>query len=43
MWKYTEPSRDDYDTDEEYQRALEAYEQALDVYVDDYIDRRREE
>lgn len=43
MWKYTEPSRDDYDTDEEYQRAQEAYEQALDVYVDDYIDRRREE
>jgi hypothetical protein len=31
-WKYREPQRDDYDTDEDYEDAQEAYEDALDDY-----------
>lgn len=42
-WKYNEPRRENYDTEEEYERALEAYENARDLYIDAYIDSRREE
>lgn len=31
-WKYREPQRGDYDTDEDYEDAQEAYEGALDDY-----------
>lgn len=41
MWKHREPSPEDYSSDEEYRAALEAYNIALDNYVDDYIERRR--
>ncbi len=38
-WKHKEPCRDNYDTEEEYEDALNAYESALD----DYVDRKQEE
>lgn len=31
-WRYKKPFRDDYDTEEDYEEALEAYENALDDY-----------
>ena len=43
MWKYREPQPEDYETEEEYEDALAAYDRALDAYADDYIDSRREE
>lgn len=33
-WRYTEPKRRDYDTQEEYEDALMAYESALSFYED---------
>lgn len=38
-WRYERPCSDDYDTEEEYERDLEAYERALDDYADDYMER----
>lgn len=40
-WKYREPQREDYDTDEEYEEAYDAYENALDDYCDWVEERRR--
>lgn len=40
-WKYTEPERNDYDSQEEYESALMLYESALDDYVQEYIERKR--
>jgi len=31
-WRYREPQRCDYDTDEDYEEAYDAYERALDDY-----------
>lgn len=31
-WRYKEPQRSDFDTDEEYEEAFDAYENALDDY-----------
>ena len=33
-WKYQEPRRRDFDTEEEYEDALMAYESALSFYED---------
>lgn len=41
-WRYREPIRSDYDTQEEYESALSAYEDALDSYCEEYIERKRE-
>lgn len=38
-WRYERPRFADYDTEEEYERDLEAYERALDDYADDYLER----
>ena len=38
MWKYRVPSPGDYDSDEEYQDALAAYEYAESQYIDEYIE-----
>jgi len=38
-WRYHRPQEEDYDTEEEYERDLEAYERALDDYADDYLER----
>ena len=32
-WNYREPLREDYETEEEYQEALDIYERALDDYI----------
>ncbi len=38
-WRYDRPRFEDYDTEEEYEQALEGYERALDDYTDDYLER----
>ena len=43
MWKYREPHPEDYESEEDYEEALAAYDRALENYEDDYVDRRREE
>jgi hypothetical protein len=35
-WNYSEPDRDEFSTDEEYEEALRAYESAEDDYCQDY-------
>lgn len=35
MWKYREPSPEDFETEEEYQEALAAYEYAEEQYLED--------
>ena len=43
MWRYRMPSPEDYDSDEEYQDALDAYDAAESFYVDESIERYYEE
>ena len=38
-FRYKEPRRSDYDTEEEYLEALDLYESALDDYCDEYLER----
>lgn len=40
-WKYTAPQRCDFDTEEEYQDAVSCYEDAADMYADEYMERVR--
>ena len=35
MWKYREPSPEDFETEEEYREALAAYEYAEEQYLED--------
>lgn len=37
------PKAEDYSSDEEFQEALSAWEDAEDNYIEDYLERRREE
>ena len=39
-FRYKEPLRCDFDSDEEYQEAIDLYESALDDYCDRYMDDR---
>ena len=39
MWKYREPRPEDYDTQEEYEEVLAAYESALYDYCEEYLER----
>lgn len=39
-WNYREPLLEDYETEEEYQEALDAYHYALDTYCDIYEEMR---
>jgi hypothetical protein len=41
-WKYREPQPSDYETDEEYEEAISAYESAMDDYCDEYLERQRD-
>lgn len=41
-FRYREPLRSDYDTDEEYEAAIEAYESAMDDYCERYLEERRQ-
>ena len=40
-WRYSAPCRCDFDTNEEYQEALSYYEEAADMYAEEYIERMR--
>lgn len=42
-WNYRYPRAEDYDTEEEYEEACEAYERAEDDYADECIERYYEE
>lgn len=42
-FKYKEPQRCDYDTEEEYEEAIEIYESALDDYCDRYEESRHDD
>lgn len=41
--RYREPIRSDYETEEDYEDAMAAYQDAVDAYVDWYEERRREQ
>ena len=41
-WRYREPKRSDFDTEEEYESAKYAYECAEDMYAEEYLERKRE-
>lgn len=38
-WRYSEPIREDYDTEEEFQEAMDYYDQAENAYLDEQEDR----
>lgn len=40
-WRYSAPQRCDFDTEEEYQDAVSYYEDAADMYADEYLERVR--
>lgn len=40
-WRYSEPQRCDFDSEEDYEYAMSAYENALDMYVEEYYERTR--
>ena len=39
-WRYTEPLPSDFETEEEYEKAMEAYEYALDDYCERCLEER---
>ncbi len=41
MFNYTIPCRSNYDTDEEYENALDTYYECESLYIDEYIERER--
>ena len=41
--KYREPIRSDFETEEDYEDAMAAYQDAVDAYVDWHKERRREQ
>lgn len=41
-WRYKLPTKDEYETEQEYEDALESYYSAMDNYCDEYKERRRE-
>ena len=42
FYRYKEPRRRDYDTEEEYQEALDEYYSSEDSYAEMQMERRRE-
>lgn len=40
-WRYSAPQRSDFDSEEEYQEAMSYYEDALDMYAEEYFDRSK--
>lgn len=40
-WKYVAPQRCDFDSLDEYKEALSYYEDAADLYADEYYERTR--
>ena len=42
FYKYPEPNPRDYETEEDYQEALDEFYAAMDTYAEEYHERRRE-
>lgn len=40
-WRYSAPQRCDFDSEEEFQEAMIYYEDAADLYADEYYERTR--
>lgn len=40
-WRYAAPQRCDFDTEEEYKEAISNYEDAMDMYAEEYYERSR--
>ena len=40
--RYSAPCRCDFDTNEEYQEAMRYYEDAADMYAEEYMERTRD-
>ena len=40
-FRFTEPIPSDYETYEEYERAHDAWESAMDDYCEEYLERKR--
>lgn len=43
FYKYREPNPRDYDSEEDYQEALDEYYVAMDQYAECYLERKMEE
>ena len=43
FYHWQPPKEEDYGTEEEFLEAYEAWERAEDIYIEDYLERRREE
>ena len=43
FYHWQPPKEENYSYDEEFQEALSAWEDAEDIYIEDYLERRREE
>lgn len=40
-WRYAAPQRCDFDSQEEYEEAISYYEEAADLYADEYFERTK--
>ena len=40
-WRYSAPQRSDFEADEDYQDAMSYYEDAADMYAEEYMERTR--
>lgn len=43
FYHWQPPKEENYSSDEEFREALSAWEYAEDTYIEDYLERRREE
>lgn len=43
FYHWQPPKEENYSSDEEFQEALSAWEDAEDIYIEDYLERRRQE
>ena len=41
-WRYNEPQRGDFDTEDEYEEAMKSYESALYDYCEMYLEEDRD-
>ena len=40
-WRYSAPQRCDFDSEEDYNEAMSYYDNALDMYAEEYFERTR--
>ena len=40
-WRYSAPQRCDFDSEEDYNEAMSYYDNALDMYAEEYYERTR--